>query len=76
MGKQNAIIRALRVGKSLGKVKYMIIVSLNTKGMGNPLNNNSLVRLVELQKPNILLIQETMGESWKIIGEISTILKY
>jgi hypothetical protein len=57
MGKQNAIIRGLRVGKSLGKVKYMIIVSLNTKGMGNPLNNNSLVRLVKLQKSNILLIQ-------------------
>jgi len=53
----------------------MKLPSFNCRGVANPSNKISLRRLVELSKPDILLLQETLGELDSIIPLLEILLK-
>jgi hypothetical protein len=36
-------------------------MSLNIKGLGNPSKKIDLSRLIEIEKPNVILLQETVA---------------
>jgi exonuclease III len=53
----------------------MKILSFNCRGLAGSLKRTSLYRLVELNQPNIMMLQETMGEEVVIIPWLFSLLK-
>jgi hypothetical protein len=53
----------------------MISLSLNVRGLGSPSKRISSVRLVEIHRPDVLMIEETMGESHKLVKELGKFFK-
>jgi exonuclease III len=48
----------------------MIILALNCRGLGSSSKKKSLRRLVEVNNLDILMLQETMGDSEKIVLDL------
>jgi exonuclease III len=48
----------------------MINLSLNINGLRKSFKKFALSRLVNCHKPNVILIQETMGEEQKFIDDL------
>jgi hypothetical protein len=53
----------------------MIILSLNIRGLGSISTKKSLERIIFLHKPNIFMLQETMGMEKKSLGDLDFVLK-
>jgi len=53
----------------------MKVMSLKIKGLGSPSKNIFIEKLVELENPYIILLQETMGAGEKSIGVLKSCLE-
>jgi hypothetical protein len=69
-GRQASLFRVLRVMNTPGRVLSLLCSHLIVGGLSHPSKKNLLKRLVENISPDILMLQETMGES----GLVSRIL--
>lgn len=52
----------------------MKIVSFNCRGLVSPSKNSSLKRLIDSMEPNIIFIQETLGDSSLIKGALESLM--
>ena len=52
----------------------MKVMSFNCRGLASPLKKSSLRRLVELNQPDVILLQETLGCSEVVIRVLETLL--
>jgi hypothetical protein len=48
----------------------MICMSLNCRGMGSSSKNLALKHIVEIHKPSIIMLQESMGEGGKLVTDL------
>jgi exonuclease III len=53
----------------------MKIIYFNCRGLAGPLKRIALYRLVDLNQPDIMLLQETMGEEAMIIPCLFSLFK-
>jgi exonuclease III len=54
----------------------MILLSLNIQGLRSPSKRILLVKLIEIQKPDVLIIEETMDKDHKLVMELGKLLKH
>ena len=52
----------------------MKVMSFNCRGLASPLKKSSLRRLVELNQPDVILLQETLGCSEEVVRGLETLL--
>ena len=52
----------------------MKVMSFNCRGLASPLKKSSLRRLVELNQPDVILLQETLGCSEEVVRVLETLL--
>ena len=52
----------------------MKILSFNCRGLTSPSKKSSLKHLVDVWEPNVLLLQETMGNSNAVVGALKYML--
>jgi hypothetical protein len=48
----------------------MLMISFNIKGLGKTSKQISLGRIMDIHKPFVMIIQETMGEGKKVIEDL------
>ena len=53
----------------------MIVISLNCRGLSSLPKKLALRRLVEEKYPDVLFLQESMGDGKVIVGELESLLK-
>jgi exonuclease III len=52
----------------------MKVLSFNCRGLANPSKKSSLRRLVEQSSPDVILLQETLGDSVSVVKTLETLL--